>query len=644
MADESLQQPSLEEWEAQRELITRLYSTKKLKYVMMEMESQGFKASEAVYKKRFRQWGIRKNMSAERALEIFKRKRESESGDAPRDGNGNVLIGGNGDSDENIARHIKRLKARGVDVDGYVSSSLTPGLDRRNSSSAPNPPTTGAVASPTPSVRLPVHGVSSISLSQPSFLHPTRAFTPSYNIGALSSSEARLRVRPAGVVVGEQPRESMPLFLGAHDEASDVAAFKALMNDLFYIDNSQQQTPRSPVSPHFSDDEIEVVEISSGQIDCSSKSNEPTDAEAVQMQPIHHATLFGRLSAVELLLRTQPSCVNATAHEGISPLWLAARGNFVDVAWVLVRAGADLNARCGDQQNTPLIEAVVRGNYDMVRFLIQEANVDPDQGNKQGLTPLCVACYKGSIDVTKALIKGGADVNQATRSLRTPLHMACVNRNTKVLDILLESGAAVDVRDSRGSTPLRLAVEEGNPDAVRLLLYHNADPNIPEHEGSASPLHHAVGKDHSEIVEWLLDHGADPNATTSSGWSPLMEACSHGNVNIVRLLLQHKANVNYRIEKGIAPLHVAAIEGHTDVVDALLDRGAHPLYPEGDAHPINLAAGNGHLDTVKVLVQRGADVNSKTCQEKFIITPLCAAAQNDHVPVMEYLIEQGALM
>jgi len=55
--------------------------------------------------------------------------------------------------------------------------------------------------------------------------------------------------------------------------------------------------------------------------------------------------------------------------------------------------------------------------------------------------------------------------------------------------------------------------------------------------------------------------------------------------------------------------------------------------------PLHFAAQNGHLCVVEYLVNQKADINERN---KYDWTPLHFAAQNGHLSVVEYLVNQKA--
>ena len=55
--------------------------------------------------------------------------------------------------------------------------------------------------------------------------------------------------------------------------------------------------------------------------------------------------------------------------------------------------------------------------------------------------------------------------------------------------------------------------------------------------------------------------------------------------------------------------------------------------------PLHFAAENGHLSVVEYLVNQKADISAKG---KYDLTPLHFAAENGHLSVVEYLVNQKA--
>lgn len=157
------------------------------------------------------------------------------------------------------------------------------------------------------------------------------------------------------------------------------------------------------------------------------------------------------------------------------------------------------------------------------------------------------------------------------------------------------------------------------------------------------PLTLATQKGHTEMVAYMLQHGADVNQTDLlDGNTPLHLAAEWGDLPMVQLLLQHKPNLRAATSDGrFLPLHFAAGNGHAEIVNLLLAAGA-----KVDAKsltrqtPLYNAAEKGHLAIVELLIAKGAKVNM-ICDSGGD-TALTAACFGNHIPVVNYLLQQGA--
>jgi ankyrin repeat protein len=234
-----------------------------------------------------------------------------------------------------------------------------------------------------------------------------------------------------------------------------------------------------------------------------------------------------------------------------------------------------------------------------------------------GLTPLIFAAREGTIESAKALLDGGADVNQTSEYGWTALLTATNNRNYKLATYLIERGANVNIANKGGWTPLYLATDNRNieggdypvpkPDIdhldfIRILLAHGADPNSRAkdntltrtiftmqwfYENGATPFVRAAQSSDTELMQLLLDYGADPFTATENGDTALTASAGIGwvegvtyerspkdNLEAMRMLLDLGLDPNGANREGRNPLMGAALKGRSDVVQLLVDRGA----------------------------------------------------------------------
>ncbi len=112
--------------------------------------------------------------------------------------------------------------------------------------------------------------------------------------------------------------------------------------------------------------------------------------------------------AVRSLLQ-QHVDLNATEADGFTALHWAAQRDNLEIADLLLSAGADVKA-ASRYNITPLSLACTNGDAALIdRFL--KAGADPNATSEQGQTALMTAALTGKLDAVKLLLLRGAKVN-----------------------------------------------------------------------------------------------------------------------------------------------------------------------------------------------------------------------------------------
>ncbi len=161
-------------------------------------------------------------------------------------------------------------------------------------------------------------------------------------------------------------------------------------------------------------------------------------------------------------------------------------------------------------------------------------------------SPVADAAMRGDVDVVRALLRDGADVNAAQGDGMTALHWAAERGAAELAEMLLYAGANVAAVTRLGDyTPLHLASRGGRSDVVEVLLRAGADPEAATSTGAARALHFAAASGSDRAVRALVEHGADVDAREGS-WdqTPLMFAASAGRIAAVRVLIELGADVS----------------------------------------------------------------------------------------------------
>ncbi len=87
-----------------------------------------------------------------------------------------------------------------------------------------------------------------------------------------------------------------------------------------------------------------------------------------------------------------------------SPLIFAAAQNMIDAAFFLISKGANINLR-DDYNRTPLLVALRNKNYEMVEFLVEQRQLDPDLIGTGGNTPLHMITRDGDLQGVMKLVE-----------------------------------------------------------------------------------------------------------------------------------------------------------------------------------------------------------------------------------------------
>jgi uncharacterized protein len=337
--------------------------------------------------------------------------------------------------------------------------------------------------------------------------------------------------------------------------------------------------------------------------------------------------------------------VTAVEADGSTALHAAVRRDSLEIAGLLIAAGADVKA--ATRYNiTPLSLACANGNAAMMERLLK-AGADANSASEEGQTALMTAALSGKTDAVKALLAHGAEVNALEPNKgQTALMWAASEGNTAAAAMLIEFGAAVKAKSKGGFTPLLFAVRNGHKETVQALLAHGADANDVAPDGT-SALNMAVVNAYFELAAVLLDHGANPNASDPRGsalhtlawlrkpgsdggnglgrrsYGPPLPSGNMSSLDLAQALLDHGANPNTRIDWQERRF---GKEGGTMKNPPLITLGRHYLTYVG-ATPFYLAAHNGDAPYMRLLAGHGADPKMPNALG---ITPLIAASGLDY--------------
>ena len=347
----------------------------------------------------------------------------------------------------------------------------------------------------------------------------------------------------------------------------------------------------------------------------------------------------------------------------------------------------------------PLFLISVFGLTSLLRAVFKHLpNLNVNQKNKHGHTPIYLAAALGHSTTLSLLVNHGADVNVQCGKYGSPLHAACFAGHLEAVKTLLELDASMccgvvfddafqaACRGGQEGVALLLidssivksendyekilegAARAGFADVVEklqgppFLFFNNCQPDKVKKKtrraiqgGQLGILRQFLDRqtnrrdvlppdsvalatlyNHRILVEFLLDEGLSVHAEGAFG-TPLRTACLLNYQPIVRLLLHRGAEINSCGAFGDA-LQAAAMKGHTKLLKFMTDEGANVNQQSGFyGTALQAAAYHGHHGAVEFLLDVDANVHAKGYSKD----AFHAAAEGGHQDVIMLMLRKG---
>ncbi|EXA34350.1 hypothetical protein FOVG_14335 [Fusarium oxysporum f. sp. pisi HDV247] len=352
-------------------------------------------------------------------------------------------------------------------------------------------------------------------------------------------------------------------------------------------------------------------------------------------------------------------------------LFFAIAKSKLDIVKELVeRFNVDVNERDG-KGKTPLSRAVGAGHEETVEYLLSNKTIQVDAADKDGLTPLWRALKQfGSIrtsSIAASLIRR-ANINTPNNTGEYPLLWVIETgviseqwgnydnprlRGLKkpVLFLLLErEDLDVNQKDSKSRSALFLAVKTKNQTAVEELLKREDIKVNSFDEDWRTPLSLASATCYPSMVETLLRHPEiEVCSVDKNGRTPLVWSIISGQVkNMEHLLTRDNQAINIPDKGGRTPLSWAAEKGSLSTVEVLLDCAGvdKDKKDNGGRTALSWAVENelqrsGARRGFLPPRQENTEGIDNNSEDKNGRTPFSWAATNADLSIVDYLVSSG---
>uniref|UniRef100_A0A182Y4P8 FYVE-type domain-containing protein n=1 Tax=Anopheles stephensi TaxID=30069 RepID=A0A182Y4P8_ANOST len=309
---------------------------------------------------------------------------------------------------------------------------------------------------------------------------------------------------------------------------------------------------------------------------------------------LHVAASQGLANLARALLeKGAPPNVQSGVTELKTALHYAVEENYTDVVEAFIDykdtnppGTVDFNLKnaFGD---SPLSLALSLGYNELVPLLIK-GGADVNARNGQDMTLLHQAILKEDSKTAVFLLGQGADMNALTADQESPLQLAIHCRLVDVVDALCSRGVSLSAPDNKGDCPLWSALESEQFEIASVLVRHGVDTDCwgPGPDGCLQTLlHRAIDENKEQAAMFLIKSGCDLDSPRQPGpqgqggdeakdkASPLHLCCQWGLRNVLHTLIGHGANVNAVDCDLKTPLHIAIENQHEEIIGILL---CHP--------------------------------------------------------------------
>ena len=268
-----------------------------------------------------------------------------------------------------------------------------------------------------------------------------------------------------------------------------------------------------------------------------------------------------------------------------------------------------------------LLLLAAKNNMKKLTLFLLNQDLNIETVDKNQISTLHWAAYRGNIEAVALLIEKGAKLNEQNSLGNTPLYYAGKWGDIKLTELLLENGAKPDIQNNLGQSPLMRAIHGGYTEVAKRILEKSINLEIKDQDNCAA-LHWAAYKGNKEVLGMLLDKSVELNERNKAGATALCCAASYGHLNTLSLFIEKKAALDIPLMDGCTALMKAIENGYTEIAKVLIDKGANlEMTNHKGENPLQLAKNLNNTELVQRIQEKSMENICRKILKNKVETP-----------------------
>lgn len=129
-----------------------------------------------------------------------------------------------------------------------------------------------------------------------------------------------------------------------------------------------------------------------------------------------------------------------------------------------------------DEYGTGLLHYAIEGEQTEIALFLIDSGIDVNMVDEERKTALQYLCIHPNIQIAKAILEHGGDINIRDKYGNNALWTAvfnCKGRYYDMVELFMEYSPDVETKNNAGRSPLDFAIQVGNDKLIKMLAKNN---------------------------------------------------------------------------------------------------------------------------------------------------------------------------